>query len=64
MITDWITNKIKLGIADIIAEYISAFPILIGVSIAVYALVAMISKSFARIAVYIVFLYGFLIVLF
>jgi len=64
MVTDWITNKIKSGITDIIADYITAFPILIGVSIGVYALCSMFSKSFAKLAVIIVFGYGLLVVIF
>ena len=63
MIIDWITTKIKSGIADIAVDYISVLPILAGVSIAVYALCSMFSKSFAKLAVVFVFGYGLLIII-
>lgn len=58
---EWIGVKIKEGMTDILVEYISAIPILAGVSIGVYALLAMISKTFAKLGVVGVFGYGFLI---
>ncbi|WP_096269422.1 hypothetical protein [Paucisalibacillus globulus] len=61
---DWIGVKMKEGMTDIALEYISAIPILVGVSIGVYALCSMISKTFAKLGVAGVFGYGFLIVLF
>lgn len=61
--TDWMTDKIKEGATDLLAGYISVTPILIGVSIAVYALLGMISKTLAKLGVIGVFLYGGLIIL-
>ncbi|MEN2467305.1 hypothetical protein, partial [Ornithinibacillus sp. JPR2-1] len=61
---EWIGTKIKEGMTNIALDYISAIPILVGVSIGVYALLAMISKTFAKFGVVGVFGYGFLIVLF
>jgi hypothetical protein len=60
---DWIGAKIKEGMTDVLAEFISVTPILVGVSIPVYALCSMINKTFAKIAVVGVFGYGLLIVL-
>lgn len=45
------TNKIKEGATDFVANYIESLPILLGVSIGVYALLTMISKTFAKIVV-------------
>lgn len=64
MIVDWVSDKIKSGIADIAADYISALPILMGIAIGVYALCSMFSRGFAKLAVVGVFGYGLLIVLF
>lgn len=63
IVTDWITNKIQSGAADILADYISAAPIMIGVAIGVYALLNMISSKLANIGCVGVFLYGGIIVL-
>jgi uncharacterized membrane-anchored protein len=60
---DWIGAKFKEGMTDIVLEYISVIPILVGVSIGVYALCGMFSKSFAKLGVMGVFGYGFLVVL-
>jgi hypothetical protein len=60
---DWIGVQIKEGMTDILADYISVIPILVGVSIPVYALCSMFSKTFAKLGVVGVFGYGFLIVL-
>ena len=60
----YIEEKIKSGAAAILADYISGLPIMIGVSIGVYALLQMFSKNLARLGVYGVFIYGGLIVLF
>ena len=60
---EWITNKIKSGLSDMVADYITALPILIGVSIGVYALLNMISEKLAKLGVVGVFLYGGLIIL-
>lgn len=61
---EWIGEKIKEGMTDIALEYISAIPILVGVSIPVYALCSMFSKTIAKLGVLGVFGYGFLVVLF
>ena len=62
-ITDVVFNKIKEGATDLLAEYISVLPILLGVAIGVYALVGMISKTLARLGVAGVLGYGVLIVM-
>jgi|GEM_PF-3942152 len=46
-----------------VTDFLAAFPILIGVSIGVYALISMISSKLAKTGVAGVFLYGTLIVL-
>jgi len=61
---EWISEKIKSGMTDILADYITVIPILIGVSIPVYALLNMISKSLAKLGVVTVFIYGWLVVVF
>ncbi|GGN65572.1 hypothetical protein [Oceanobacillus indicireducens] len=63
-VTEYILNKIKSGATDIAVNYISALPIMIGVSIGVYALLNMISKTLAKFGVVGVFVYGALIVIF
>lgn len=63
-IVDLIQDKAKSGITDIAVDYITAFPILIGVSLGVYAFASMFSKSFAKLWVMFNFAYGFIIVLF
>ncbi len=62
-VTEYVLNKIKSGATDIAADYLSALPILIGVSIGVYALLQMISKTLAKFGVVGVFVYGASIVL-
>lgn len=63
LLINYIERKIKNGITDITLDYISAIPIMIGVSIAVYALCSMISKTLAKLGVIGVFVYGTLIVI-
>jgi len=58
-----IVNKLKEGASNLLAEYISALPIILGVSLGVYALLGMISKTLAKLGVVGVFLYGALIVI-
>lgn len=60
---DWVTEKLKDGLTGLATDYISAFPILVGVSIGVYALVSMVSKRLARMGVVGVFVYGAIVVL-
>ncbi|MFD2209358.1 hypothetical protein ACFSMW_06510 [Virgibacillus halophilus] len=60
---DFFVDKIKSGFADIAADYITAFPIMVGVSIAVYALVSMFSSKLAKLGVVGVFAYGALVVI-
>lgn len=57
-------DKIKSGYADFLVDYLSAFPILIGVSIGVYALLNMISSKLANLGVGGVFVYGALVIIF
>ncbi|MEN2468226.1 hypothetical protein, partial [Ornithinibacillus sp. JPR2-1] len=59
---EWIGTKIKEGMTNIALDYISAIPILVGVSIGVYALLAMFSKTFAKFGVIGVFSYGLIVV--
>lgn len=63
IVTEYVINKIKSGATDIAADYISALPILFGVSIGVYALLGMISKTLAKFSVVGVFVYGAVIVI-
>ena len=60
---EWLVDKIKSGMTDHLMEYVSAFPILIGVSIGVYALLGMFSKTLAKIGVVGVFIYGGFVVI-
>ena len=57
------TDKIKEGAADLAISYIDALPIMLGVSLGVYALTAMISKTLAKLGVAGVFIYGAWIIL-
>lgn len=61
---EWFGGRIKEGMTEIAIDYISAIPILAGVSIGVYALCSMFSRGLAKLAVIAIFGYGFLIVLF
>jgi len=61
--TEVFVDKLKEGMASILTDYISAFPILIGVSIGVYALVSMFSSKLAKMGVIGVFVYGALLVI-
>lgn len=63
MVIEWVSDKIKSGVTDIAADYITALPIMMGIAIGVYALCSMFSRGFAKLAVIIVFGYGFLIVI-
>ena len=56
-------DKIKEGAADLAISYIDALPIMLGVSIGVYALINMFSKPLAKLGVMAVFLYGGVIIL-
>lgn len=57
---DWITDKL---INDFVTDLIAVFPILIGMSVGVYALLSMLSKRLANAGVIGVFVYGALIVI-
>jgi len=57
-ITYWVESKIKGGLADMATDYILAAPIMIGVSIGVYALLNMFSSNLAKFGVAGVFVYG------
>lgn len=63
-VTQVILNKIKSGATEIAVDYITALPIVLGVSIGVYALLGMINKTLAKLGVVGVFLYGATIVFF
>lgn len=58
-----VMTKIKEGAADLAISYIDSLPIMLGVSIGVYALIAMFSKTLAKLGVAGVFIYGGLIIL-
>jgi len=59
----WLVDKMKSGLTDMALDYISALPILLGVSIGVYALLSMFSKRLASLGVFGVLGYGVLIVI-
>lgn len=61
-VNGWITDKIKEGATDLVINYIESLPIILGVSIGVYALIGMFSKTLAKFGVAGVFVYGALIV--
>lgn len=63
ILNDWMVSKFTNGLESFISDYISALPILLGVSIGVYALIAMMSKSLAKLGVVAVFLYGMIVVI-
>ena len=63
IVNDWLVSKFTGGLESFVYDYITALPILLGVSIGVYALIAMMSKGLAKIGVMGVFLYGGLIVI-
>jgi len=56
-------NKIKEGVANFASDFLAALPIVVGVSVAVYALVSMISSKLAKMGVAVVFIYGALVVI-
>ena len=60
---EWMTDKIKMGATDLVISYIESLPILLGVSIGVYALLGMFSKSLAKFGVVSVFIYGGFVVI-
>lgn len=62
-VTYWVETKIKGGLTDMVTDYISAAPIMIGISIGVYALLNMFSSKVAKLGVIGVFLYGGLVVI-
>jgi len=59
----WLVDKVKDGLTDMAIDYISALPVLFGVSIGVYALLSMFSKKVASLGVFGVLGYGALIVI-
>lgn len=60
---EWIADKLKDGITEMATDYVTAFPIMVGVSIGVYALVSMFNKRLAKMGVVGVFAYGALVVI-
>lgn len=54
-------DKIKEGAADIVINYIEALPVILGVSIGVYALINMFSSKLAKLGVVAIFAYGGLV---
>lgn len=58
---EWIGDKLKNSMADLVFEYISAMPIMLGVAFGVYALGNMISSKLAKYGSAGVFVYGALI---
>ncbi|WP_101844197.1 hypothetical protein [Halobacillus sp. Marseille-P3879] len=63
IVTEWIVGRAKEGMTDLLAEYITVSPLLVGVSIGVYAFLNMVSKGLAKLGVIGVFLYGGMIVI-
>lgn len=61
-ITNVVVGKLKDGLTELAVSYVEALPILIGVSIGVYALLSMFSRTFAKIGVFGVFAYGAVVV--
>lgn len=57
-----VVDKIKEGAADLAISYIEALPIMLGVSVGVYALISMVSSKLAKLGVGAVFIYGGLVV--
>jgi hypothetical protein len=55
---EWITDKLVSGFID---SFIASLPLMIGLSIAVYALLQMISRRLANLGVIGVFVYGALV---
>ncbi|MGM8215192.1 hypothetical protein ACLIA0_06385 [Bacillaceae bacterium W0354] len=60
---EWVSDKVKDAIVNFTADFITITPLLIGVSIGVYALINMFSSRLASLAVKGVFVYGALLVI-
>lgn len=61
---EFVVDKIKTSLADSFIEYLTISPIVIVVSIGIYMLVGMFSKSLAKMSVFAVFLYSIFVFLF
>ncbi len=59
---EYVVNRIQENFHEMVLDYISVFPILIGVSFGVYALLQMMNKSLAKTGTILVFVYGALVV--
>ena len=62
-VSNWITDQLVNGLESFLLDLIVSLPILIGVSIGVYVLIGMVSKTLAKFGVGCVFVYGGLIIL-
>lgn len=60
---EWVAEQFKSVLATFLAEFITVIPVLLGVSIGMYALLAMISERLAKLGVVGVFIYGSLLVI-
>lgn len=61
---EYLFDKLKTSLVDKFIDYLFVSPIVIVVSLGVYMLVGMFSKSLAKKCVYIVFFYSVLVFLF
>jgi len=57
-------DKFKKSLTEVFIEYLTVSPIVIGVSVVVYVLVGLFSKTLARMSVVALFLYSVFVFLF
>lgn len=62
-IEGWAIDKAQSGLESFVLDLITATPILVGVSIGVYALLNMVSSKLAKLGVFTVFAYGSLVII-
>ena len=60
---EWAADQFKSVLAAFLADFITVIPVLLGVSIGMYALLGMISERLAKLGVVGVFIYGGLLVI-
>lgn len=63
ILNDWITTKLTSTLESFVLDLISALPYLLGVSVGVYVLIAMVSKGLAKLGVGFVFIYGMFVLI-
>ena len=59
---EWIVGKVQSGLENYVIDFITVSPILLGVSVGVYGLFNMFSSKLAKFSVFLVLLYGFLVI--